>query len=269
MVARLQESQSELQTTLLVTKSNLTLALSNTEMLEEALSRADSSKGKDIGWKRWSDREGLLKRTQTPTTSSTLSQEPSTPGGASQEIGGESLRTPPADGPTPTSATLSTRISMELERRQPNRSQSDVPSSHGSSFMLPSITSSSAATTTSTAPPSRAPTPTPPGSEGSFFSKLRFGKSNASSSHLPDPSSSRLMPPGHQTPDFIVGPGVEDPRDALLSAEKKRADELSKMLEDERKAKAEALEDKANIELELESLSAALFEEVRLSFQRI
>lgn len=58
---------------------------------------------------------------------------------------------------------------------------------------------------------------------------------------------------------------VEDPRDALLAAEKKRIEELTNLLESERKAKTDAINEKSSIELELEGLSAALFEEVSLS----
>jgi len=56
------KSQSDLETMLVLSKSNLTLAIANNEMLEEALKREGGTSGKDIGWRRWSEREGLLKK---------------------------------------------------------------------------------------------------------------------------------------------------------------------------------------------------------------
>lgn len=261
---QLQEAQAELQTSLLVTKSNLTLALSNTEMLEEALQRVDSMKGKDLGWRRWSDREGLLKRSQTVAGSS-LSNEPTTPGIVSDD-GSESAKRHTHHG-----ATGDGRSSSEIDRRPPYRSHSDMPSPHP---QYPAATTPNASS--ATAPPSRAATPTPPpaASEGGFFSKFRFGKVNASSSHLPD-STGRSAPLANASLPALAlsleeavasSPIVEYQRDVLLSAEKKRTEELKKQLEDERKAKAEALAEKESMEVELEGLSAALFEEVCLPF---
>lgn len=48
--------QTDLQTELTLAKSNLSLALANNEMLEDALKR-DGGNSKDVGWRRWSARE--------------------------------------------------------------------------------------------------------------------------------------------------------------------------------------------------------------------
>ncbi|KAF8528543.1 hypothetical protein BU17DRAFT_81004 [Hysterangium stoloniferum] len=55
------KNQTDLETALTLTRSNLQLALANNEMLEDALKRAGRD-AKDIGWRRWSDREGHRRR---------------------------------------------------------------------------------------------------------------------------------------------------------------------------------------------------------------
>ncbi|GBE80291.1 hypothetical protein BKA93DRAFT_572604 [Sparassis latifolia] len=51
------KTQTEMQTELTLTKSNLQLALANNEMLEDALKRDASGSARDIGWRRWSAKE--------------------------------------------------------------------------------------------------------------------------------------------------------------------------------------------------------------------
>lgn len=51
------KTQTELETSLSVAKSNLQLMMSNNEMLEEALKRETPCSAKDVGWRRWSARE--------------------------------------------------------------------------------------------------------------------------------------------------------------------------------------------------------------------
>lgn len=46
------KAQTEIQTELTLCKSNLQLALANNEMLEDALKRDTSGRGKDVGWRR-------------------------------------------------------------------------------------------------------------------------------------------------------------------------------------------------------------------------
>ena len=250
ILVQLQERQADLETSLLLTKSNLTLALSNTEMLEEALQRADSMKGKDVGWRRWSDREGLLKRTQA-----SVSNFPGDPTGRISEDGSETSKRHTYQG-------MHENNSSESDHRIPPKSQPEVPSPNTLPSLLPA--------STSTAPPSRTPNATPPpAGDGGFFSRLRFGKANASSSNILESSTttSRFatasLPALATSLDAVpAAPApTESPRDALLAAEKKRTAELEKLLECERKAKADIIAEKAGIETELESLSTALFEE--------
>ncbi|KAF8840721.1 hypothetical protein BDN67DRAFT_1069087 [Paxillus ammoniavirescens] len=51
------KTQTELETQLNLTKSNLQLVISNNEMLEEALKRETPCSARDVGWRRWSARE--------------------------------------------------------------------------------------------------------------------------------------------------------------------------------------------------------------------
>lgn len=85
----------------------------------------------------------------------------------------------------------------------------------------------------------------------------------SSSSHCHVKSSGFVTPrTGYITYAVSTSPEpVVDPRDALLMTEKQRTAELQKLLENERKAKADVIAKKANIETELETLSSALFEE--------
>ncbi|TFK65240.1 hypothetical protein BDN72DRAFT_900852 [Pluteus cervinus] len=52
------KTQADLEVQLNVAKSNLQLVIANNEMLEEALKRGDSGNSRDLGWRRWSAKEG-------------------------------------------------------------------------------------------------------------------------------------------------------------------------------------------------------------------
>ncbi|KAF9466888.1 hypothetical protein BDZ94DRAFT_89126 [Collybia nuda] len=58
------KSQADLEVQLNVAKSNLQLVISNNEMLEEALKRDSSGHARDVGWRRWSAREGEQRRSE-------------------------------------------------------------------------------------------------------------------------------------------------------------------------------------------------------------
>ncbi|KAH9940372.1 uncharacterized protein BXZ73DRAFT_42639 [Epithele typhae] len=60
MLREAYKAQTDLQTELTLAKSNLQLALANNEMLEDAL-RRDPGHNKDVGWRRMSAREQMLK----------------------------------------------------------------------------------------------------------------------------------------------------------------------------------------------------------------
>lgn len=281
MLNRLQEAQTELQTTLTVTKSNLTLALSNTEMLEEALQRADSAKGKDVGWRRWSDRELLLKQSTAgssrPRTSNGADLKSST-NGATQSL--NTLTEPPTPTPDSTFSTDSMPIPTTAPPHPPVRSQSEL---------TPSVPYSASLAPPSLGTPIRSSAP----SEGGFFNKLRFGvartatppPTTTSTSHLTSASLPALsasledLTPINEAAAIgspIDGNALESAkaaasaaevraaeRETALAREKERVAALEVMLEAEKKAKSELSTQKTEIENELESLSAALFEEVR------
>ncbi|KAH8119520.1 hypothetical protein DFH11DRAFT_1686364 [Phellopilus nigrolimitatus] len=56
MLSQAHRTQTELETSLKLTRSNLQLALANNEMLEDALKRESATGSKDVGWRRRSDR---------------------------------------------------------------------------------------------------------------------------------------------------------------------------------------------------------------------
>ncbi len=60
MLKEAYKAQTDLQTELTLAKSNLSLALANNEMLEDALKR-DPGSSRDVGWRRMSAREQSLK----------------------------------------------------------------------------------------------------------------------------------------------------------------------------------------------------------------
>ncbi|KAI0829764.1 hypothetical protein BC628DRAFT_1314549 [Trametes gibbosa] len=60
MLKEAYKAQTDLQTEITLAKSNLSLALANNEMLEEALKR-DPGSSRDVGWRRMSAREQNLK----------------------------------------------------------------------------------------------------------------------------------------------------------------------------------------------------------------
>ncbi|KAH9859000.1 hypothetical protein C2E23DRAFT_716839 [Lenzites betulinus] len=60
MLKEAYKAQADLQTELTLAKSNLSLALANNEMLEDALKR-DPGSSRDVGWRRMSAREQSLK----------------------------------------------------------------------------------------------------------------------------------------------------------------------------------------------------------------
>ncbi|KAM5533740.1 hypothetical protein V8D89_012613 [Ganoderma adspersum] len=57
MLKEAYKAQTDLQTELTLAKSNLTMALANNEMLEDALKRDHPGHSKDVGWRRMSARE--------------------------------------------------------------------------------------------------------------------------------------------------------------------------------------------------------------------
>ncbi|PIL36287.1 hypothetical protein GSI_01950 [Ganoderma sinense ZZ0214-1] len=83
MLKEAYKAQTDLQTELTLAKSNLTMALANNEMLEDALKRDHPSHSKDVGWRRMSAREQSLRveseaerRRSTDSLATDLSSSP-------------------------------------------------------------------------------------------------------------------------------------------------------------------------------------------------
>jgi hypothetical protein len=80
--------QTEIQTELTLSKSNLQLALANNEMLEEALKRDTSGRGKDLGWRRQQQFSHDMDRSSTSSEVDRQSIDPPTSsdnGGVNQD----------------------------------------------------------------------------------------------------------------------------------------------------------------------------------------
>ncbi|KAF9515012.1 hypothetical protein BS47DRAFT_1381687 [Hydnum rufescens UP504] len=143
-LSRLEETRDELQTSLTVTSSNLTLALSNTEMLEEALKRAGGGGGKDLGWRRWSDREGagLLKRSSASVSFSSTATVPEHDdhfSGKRAYINGTESEASNSRGASPTPTISARHISILAPLSSSGNATARVQGSHLVSASLPSL----------------------------------------------------------------------------------------------------------------------------------
>jgi hypothetical protein len=176
------KAQTEIQTELTLCKSNLQLALANNEMLEDALKRDTSGRGKDLGWRRGRSNGGLEE-------------------------------------------DAASSHSLDVDR-----SSIDVPR------------------------PSQSPAPDQ-NTEGRFF-KFRFGGRSPPPS-VPVPVNTSPLNGSH--PLHLSSASLS----SLVPTRDKELDDLTSELERERKARQEIVDEKKKLEEELESLSQALFEEVR------
>ncbi|EIW83113.1 hypothetical protein CONPUDRAFT_164114 [Coniophora puteana RWD-64-598 SS2] len=142
------KTQAELEASLSVAKSNLTLVISNNEMLEEALRREQPVSAKDVGWRRWSAREAQNQeqrnseeRTRSldcgSTTSTENGESPQPP--STVPINGKPGTTSPVLSPAP-----STSEGRFFKFRFNGGSKSPLPPhpSHLTSPSLPSLVSS-------------------------------------------------------------------------------------------------------------------------------
>lgn len=216
MLKEAYKAQTDLQTELTLAKSNLSLALANNEMLEDALKR-DPGSSRDVGWRRMSAREQSLKAEAE----------------ADRRRSSDSLASAELSAASPT-----------FPHPQPS------PSPH------PEL---------SPMPPRSATVPSPaPGSENRFF-RFRFGNGAApSASH---PSSPRMS--GAASPSLNGSHLTSASLPSLVPAKdyEKEVEDLHKQLDKEKKAYKDACEAKTALESELESLSQALFEEVRFQWR--
>ncbi|KAF8069859.1 hypothetical protein FPV67DRAFT_1485088, partial [Lyophyllum atratum] len=108
------------------------------------------------------------------------------------------------------------------------------------------------------------PTPASTTQESSRFFKFRFTNSSSSSSPNPGSSSSRPGTPSPSIPSSGLANNLNSASlPALPEAQKEQLEELQRKLETEKKGREAAKKEKEDLEAELESLSQALFEEVR------
>lgn len=209
MLKEAYKAQTDLQTELTLAKSNLTMALANNEMLEDALKRDHPGHSKDVGWRRMSAREQSLR----------VEHE------AERRRSTDSLATDVSISPTPSQPSSAVEHSPVVPR---------------------------SATMPSPAPPSST-------TENRFF-RFRFGNGSSSASHPSSPRLSAGQSPmlngSHLTSASL--PSLVPPKD-----QEKEIEELQHQLEVERKAHKDAADAKTALEAEIESLSQALFEEVR------
>ncbi|KAF8314345.1 uncharacterized protein EI90DRAFT_469588 [Cantharellus anzutake] len=244
VITKMKGAAEEMQTSLTLANSNLTLALSNTEMLEEALKRAGGGQGKDIGWRRWSDREGLKRSSAMATLGGSLSALPSEDGSYIDTALSQKTRQNPSDSDVSDAELIS-------------RSGSPVPGQENGS-LHPHI-------------PVREPSaPVTTNTESRFF-KFRFGGGNVSSASFFSSALSRSgsianAPPqaSHLTSPSLPSLPSSDTtwKEPILEATKSPlVEDLQRELIDERKRRETAEADKIAIEAELENLSAELFEE--------
>lgn len=209
---------TELETSLEVARSNLKLVQANNDMLEEALKRSDT---KDVGWKRWSAREGMRIEEERPKS---LDDSARSSGNASTA----SLPAPP-------------------------------PSTS------PALDAGAPATVTVSSPV----TPNPPApsvvSESRFFRGFRFGSSTPTTHDSRSPTRSFTSPLNSPSLPSLVPDkdSAEVARENERAEREKELEELTKALEKEKVERVKATDDKAALEDEIESLSQALFEEVR------
>ncbi|EPQ56862.1 hypothetical protein GLOTRDRAFT_137360, partial [Gloeophyllum trabeum ATCC 11539] len=219
------QTQTDLQTELTLAKSNLQLALSNNEMLEDALKR-NPGRGQDVGWKRWSAREEENRRR--------ISEESRTSGDEmhldSPHPQAESSPTSPVMPPPSANGTSDSRFfKFRFGSGSGNATQQRALSpgtktlTRSQSSVMPS------------SPLSPAPNPSP------------------QPSHLASAS----------LPSLIPAPSAKEFAEMKHKLEivSKQLDEVKKELDQERTKRNSVSEEKERLEGELESLSQALFEE--------
>lgn len=199
------KAKAELETTLTVTQSNLTLALSNMEMLEEALKRDGSGRRADVGWAR--------------SSASVSYSSPST-------------------APLPANSSAS--------------STSNAPVTKSDTGFFKFLRNNTGASTP------------PPGQHHLHRDSAGSAGMHTPHSSMDGPSTSTPNLLRHQShlnspsmPSLHTANGGGNP-----PSTSRREEELAQALQRERASTKKVLEEKRNLEEELESLSQALFEEV-------
>ncbi|KAG9011254.1 hypothetical protein FRB95_000666 [Tulasnella sp. JGI-2019a] len=166
----LRENQQDLETTLTLAKSNLALERANNEMLEDALKRSGgASAGKDVGWKRYSEREAstLFQRSVTPNPGKPAAMaRPGTARSASElEPPGEVRRRSLSTGTPTIDSNSATPITSSDMSTSPTHAKMPIP-----------------------------PTPPERQQESSRFFKFRFGTSGSGAAKSPSAASPSRLP---------------------------------------------------------------------------
>ena len=227
-------------------------------MLEEALKRGDASGSgqlsKDVGWRRWSAREVQQRelkieeeRPRSLDYGALLSKSTSSlPSNGNSTQSASPTHQPSSSSTSPSTTPLTSPSIIPV-------SPTPIPESRffrGFRFTGGTVSGTST-------PTGRSQSPAKPGPQGN----VNGAGSTTHTSTLTSPSLPSLVPKKLEA-DKEKDHECEREKERQKEREK-RIEELSKELENEKKARMKASNEKATLEAEIESLSQALFEEVR------
>ncbi|KAG8935640.1 hypothetical protein FRC03_008988 [Tulasnella sp. 419] len=227
-----------METAITLAKSNLTLAVANNEMLEDALRRETRGLVKDIGWRRWSEREGSLKQRSATQLHSDIN---------SNEVPAKTESKQPAG--------------QSQEDKDPNISslpvKASVPPIESSRFFGfrfgTGTTTNSPAGITSAANRSPAQNQLRSGGPSSLFGRQ-------GTPHLTSPSLPSLLGPTEPPVDNLVPSAEYAAMKLEIEALRQHRSSAETSLKQCQAEKAALFTAKTQLEEELESLSQALFE---------
>lgn len=254
----LRDREAELETSLLLANSNLTLERANNEMLEEALKREGSAgAAKDIGWKRWSEREGLKRAAST--TSSGEIKRPSTPQQETED--GSRRRSSSSGGEDSASASTSPTIPAAV----PSGSTVPAESSRFFKFRFGSGVRDSVSARVSPTLPNKSAIMAPVGSLGggspAHLTSASLPSLHATTNLSESPAPSRPSTPPPTKEDLAVLRRELESLKTQLSALQADHSMLKSSHASLDASHKTLTKDKQSLEEEIESLSQALFEE--------
>lgn len=217
-----------METSLKLARSNLQLALANNEMLEDALKRDGFGKGKDVGWRRWSEREGERRGRILEVQNAERERE---------------------HRPSLESAPSTPNMSSAVSNASAATNGNGTASMPGSPSTGPSAVVGAASPT--------------PSQDGRFF-RFRFGSASAAPSraHSPPAPASLTAAAKRVEAERDAAHLTSASLPSLVVAPSKREEDLNVQLEAERVKHRMVSDEKKALEAEIESLSQALFEEV-------
>lgn len=285
----LRDRETDLETSLLLANSNLTLERANNEMLEEALKREGSAgAAKDLGWKRWSEREGLkraattgsgeIKRTSTPQPEGEDgSRRRSSSSGDSNSIStSPTIPTAPSGPAAPAESSrffkfrfgagVRDSVSAKVSPTLPNKPAIMPPVgsisgnyAHLTSASLPSLHATTTTTTVTESPgPSRPSTPPPTKEDLTALRReldsLKAQFSTMQTEHSALKSSHASLDASHKT----LTKDKQSLEEELESLSQALFEEANKMVADERKKCAAYEEELEVCRSEKDALKGAL-----------